>query len=77
MIPCSLATILYIMLKCNIDRFDAIHRLPAACGNQLLVCYWTDNGMETEGLINASNRMSKAQSEFEKMANRKHNFNIE
>jgi len=36
-----------------------------------------ENGREVEGIMDCQKRMSKAAKEFEKMATRKHNFNLE
>lgn len=69
--------IAFILMKCGLSRIEAIHRVPASFGNQLLACYWMDQGREIEGITDAVKRTSKAREEFEKMANRKHNFNFE
>jgi hypothetical protein len=73
----TLATILFIMLRCNIDREGALHRMPAACGNQLMACYWIEQGREVETMTGAAKRATAAQKAFEGMSKRKHNFNIE
>jgi hypothetical protein len=73
-----LAGAIYILGQCGVPWEDALYRIPADLGNQLITCHWQANGIEVvpAGSSAKVERFDR-QAKFEEISNRPKSWPLE
>jgi len=66
---------IYIAHQCGLSLENALYGVPVDFLNDLIGCYWVAQGMDVETPHEVRQRKEKAQAEFKRLTNTKHNFN--